>query len=43
MTLNNPEIYGLQQGAVMGIGTDKSLATIFQQAVVEVSKRDPEP
>ncbi|KAI6238001.1 Beta-lactamase-related domain containing protein [Aphelenchoides fujianensis] len=33
MTLNNPEIYALEQGAVMGIGTARSLAAIFQHAI----------
>uniref|UniRef100_A0AC34RH47 Beta-lactamase-related domain-containing protein n=1 Tax=Panagrolaimus sp. JU765 TaxID=591449 RepID=A0AC34RH47_9BILA len=35
MTLNNPEIYELEQGAVMGTSTAKSLAKLFSIAIIE--------
>lgn len=35
MTLNNPELYAIEQGAAMGIGTARSLAKIFQKAIFE--------
>ncbi|KAH7704037.1 LACT-4 protein, partial [Aphelenchoides avenae] len=35
MTLNNPELYAMEQGAAMGIGTARSLANIFQKAIFE--------
>ncbi|KAI6184674.1 Beta-lactamase-related domain containing protein [Aphelenchoides bicaudatus] len=35
MTLNDPEIQSLEQGAVLGIGTARSLANIFQKAIME--------
>lgn len=35
VTLNNPEIYALEQGALMGIGTARSLARLFQDAIID--------
>jgi len=35
MTLNNPEYYFLEQGALMGIGTARSLAKLFSLAIIE--------
>ncbi|KAI6193670.1 Beta-lactamase-related domain containing protein [Aphelenchoides besseyi] len=34
MTLNNPELHSLEQGAVLGIGTARALASIFQNAIM---------
>ena len=35
MTLNNPDYYFLEQGALMGIGTARSLAKLFSLAIIE--------
>ncbi|CAD5209566.1 unnamed protein product [Bursaphelenchus okinawaensis] len=35
MSFNNPDLWRLEQGAVMGIGTARSLAKIFQKTVME--------
>ncbi|KAE9551858.1 hypothetical protein FO519_004932 [Halicephalobus sp. NKZ332] len=35
MTLNNPEYYALEQGALMGIGTARSLSKLFSLGFVE--------
>ncbi|CAD5213634.1 unnamed protein product [Bursaphelenchus xylophilus] len=35
MNFNNPDLWVLEQGAVLGIGTARALATLFQKAVME--------
>ncbi|EPB78604.1 hypothetical protein ANCCEY_02344 [Ancylostoma ceylanicum] len=31
MTLNNPDLYGIEQAAVLGIGTSRAMAELFER------------